>query len=177
MYCPVVLTRFAAFRSALYARMEEISFRTALAVLTGVVAVAAVIAGVGLVMTQSPAPARPTALGPAPAAHVSTPASAPPSSSAPTPNSPSPSRPAPTSSAPARTPAPVKTSPAREATYPATAEDARPVAAAPHQVAPVRRPVSSAVAAWLAWWRGVLTGHRGISVGIGHGGLHGLGRR
>ena len=173
-----MLTRFAGFRSALYARMEEISFRAALAVLTGVVAVAAVIAGVGLVMTQSPAPARPTALGPAPAAHASTPASVPSSSAAPTSNSPSPSRPAPSASAPARTPAPVQTAPAQAAAGPATAENARPAYAAPAPApAPVRHPVSSAVSAWLAWWQRVLTGHRGISVGTSHGGLHGLGRR
>jgi hypothetical protein len=164
-----VLTRFAAFRSSLYAHMEEISFRTAITVVTGVVAVAAVIAGVGLLMAQAPAPGRPTALGSSPDARSSAQPSAPSTPAAPTSSSPSPSPPA--SSAPARTPAPVKTSPAREATYPGTAENAQraPVtrAAAPHATA--RRPLSSAVAAWLAWWQHILASRRG------HGGLGGGG--
>jgi hypothetical protein len=164
-----VLTRFAAFRSALYARLEEISFRTAITVVTGVVAVAAVIAGVGLLMAQAPTPARPTALGSSPAAR----------SAAPMSSSPSPSQPAPTSSAPARTPAPVVTSPARNATYPATAENAQRApqarAVAPH-AATARRPLSSAAAAWLAWWQQVLARRRGTGPSVGHGGLH-WGRR
>jgi hypothetical protein len=167
-----VLTRFAAFRNGLYARMEEISFRTSITVLTGVIAVAAVIAGVGLLMSQVPAPARPAALSPAPASHSAsaTPASA----------TPSPSEPAPTTSAPSRTPAPVVTSPAREATYPATAEDSTPVRTAPAaapRAALAQRPASPAVAAWLAWWQQVLASHRGDGSGIGHGGQHRLGRR
>jgi hypothetical protein len=174
-----VLTRFAAFRSSLYARMEEISFRTAITVVIGVVAVAAVIAGVGLLLSQAPAPARPTAAGPVPAPRSSTPSSAPPSSPAPASDSPSPSRPP--SSAPARTPGPVKTSPARAATYPATAENAQrapaPRAAVPH-AATARRPLSSAVAAWLAWWQHVLAGRRGSDGRISHRGLGGhWGRR
>ncbi|HEY2238312.1 MAG TPA: hypothetical protein VGI21_05960 [Streptosporangiaceae bacterium] len=163
-----MLTRFAAFRSSLYARMEEISFRTAITVVTGVVAVAAVIAGVGLLMAQAPAPDRPTALGSAPAVRSSAPASTP---AAPTSSPPSASPPA--SSAPARTPAPVKTSPAREATYPGTAENAQraPVARTAAPPVTARRPLSSAVAAWLAWWQHVLAGrHRG-GLSIGHGGL------
>jgi hypothetical protein len=169
----VVLTRFAAFRSSLYARMEEISFRTAITVVTGVVAVAAVIAGVGLLMAQAPAPSRAAALGSSPAARSSAQAPAPSTPAAPTSSSPSPSAPA--SSAPARTPAPVKTSPAREATYPGTAENARraPVTRAAAPPVTTRRPLSSAVAAWLAWWQRVLAGrHRG-GISIGHGGLGG----
>ncbi|HWG15860.1 MAG TPA: hypothetical protein VG268_21550 [Streptosporangiaceae bacterium] len=159
-----------SFRNRLYARMEEISFRTSITVLTGVTAVAAVIAGVGLLMSQSPAPARPAALGPAPASHSApaTPASATPSAS----------QPAPTSAAPSRTPAPVVTSPAREATYPATAENSRPVRNAPATAshAAPSRSVSPAVAAWLAWWQQVLASHRGGGLGTGHGGPH-RGRR
>jgi hypothetical protein len=169
---PVVLTRFAAFRNGLYARMEEISFRTSITVLSGVIAVAAVIAGVGLLMSQAPAPARPAALSPAPASH-SAPATLAPATS-------SPSELAPTSSAPSRSPAPVVTSPAGAATYPATAEDSTPVRTAPAaapRAAAAQRPVSPAMAAWLAWWRQVLASHRGAGSGIGHGGLHGLGRR
>lgn len=162
-----MLTRFAAFRSLLYARMEEISFRAAITVVTGVVAVAAVIAGVGLLMAQAPAPDRSTALGSSPAARFS--ARAP----APTSASPSPSPPA--SSAPARTPAPVKTSPAREATYPATAENAQraPVTRAAAPPVTARRPLSSAAAGWLAWWQHVLASRHGGGLGIGHGGLGG----
>jgi hypothetical protein len=165
-----VLTRFAAFRNGLYGRMEEISFRTSITVLTGVIAVAAVIAGVGLLMSQSPAPARPTALSPAPASH---------SAATSAPATPSPSEPAPTSSAPSRTPVPVVTSPAREATYPATAGNATPVQTAPAaapSVAPAQRPVSPAMAAWLAWWQQVLASHHGDRSGIGPG-QHWPGRR
>jgi hypothetical protein len=168
-----VLNWFAAFRSALYARMEEISFRTAITVVTGVVAVAAVIAGVGLLMSQSPAPARSTALGPSAPAAGSGPRTPGPSPSSP----PAPSRPAPTSSAPARTPAPVVTSSARQATYPATAENAEraPAASAAPAPAPAvsqaRRPISSAVAAWLAWWQHILASRGGTSTR--HGDLHG----
>ncbi len=164
----MVLTRFAAFRSSLYARMEEISFRTAITVLTGVVAVAAVIAGVGLLMAQAPAPARPTALGSAPAARSSAPAPSTPAE----PTSSSPSASPPASSAPARTPAPEKTSPAREATYPATAENAQraPVTRSAAPPVTARRPVSSAVAAWLAWWQRVLASRHGGGTSIGHGG-------
>jgi cytoskeletal protein RodZ len=166
-----VLTRFAAFRSSLYARMEEISYRTAITVVTGVVAVAAVIAGVGLLMTQAPAPGRPTALGSASAARSSAQASAPSTSAAPTSSSPSASPPA--STAPARTPAPVKTSPAHEATYPGTAEDAQRAPVARTAAPPVRarRPLGSAVAAWLVWWQRVLASRHGGGTSIGHGGL------
>jgi hypothetical protein len=169
-----MLNRLAAWRGALYARLEEISFRTAITVVTGVVAVAAVVAGVGLLMAQTPAPARSTALGPAPSARSTAQAPVPTSAGptgGPTGTPPRPSPPA--SSAPARTPAPEPTSPAREATYPATAEHAQRApaapAAAPHPAA--RRPVGSAVAAWLAWWQRILASRRGG--GIGRGGLHG----
>jgi hypothetical protein len=130
---------------------------------------------VGLLMAQAPASSRPTALGSSPAARSSAQASAPSAPAAPTSSAPSPSSPA--SSAPARTPAPVKTSPAREATYPGTAESARraPVARAVAPPVTTRRPLSGAVAAWLAWWQRVLAGrHRG-GISIGHGGLGGGG--
>jgi hypothetical protein len=158
-----VLTRFAAFRNGLYARMEEISFRTSMTVLGGVVAVAAVIAGVGVLMSQSPAPARPAALSPAPASRSATPTAAPTSAA------PSPSPLAPTSAAPARTPAPVVTSPASQATYPAADVDSTP--AATPSVAPSLRGINSAAAAWWAWWV------RARSGGAGHrGGVRGGGR-
>jgi hypothetical protein len=161
-----------SFRNRLHARMEEISFRTSITVLTGVTAVAAVIAGVGLLMSQSPAPGRPAALGPAPASHSA------PATPAPASATPSPSQPAPRSAAPSRTPAPVMTSPAREVTYPATAENSTPVRNAPATAshAAPSRSVSPAVAAWLAWWQQVLASHRGGGLGTGHGGLH-WGRR
>src|ERR1700759_254837 len=96
----VVLARFTAFRNGLYTRMEEISFRTSMTVLGGVIAVAAVIARVSVLMSQAPAPARPVAASSAPPARSAGPSSAPPTPPA------SPSRTAPTASAPARTHAP-----------------------------------------------------------------------
>ena len=63
-----MLARFAAFRDRLYTRMEEISFRASMAVLAGVVAVAAIIAGVTLAVSQGSPTARPAAFSPAPSA-------------------------------------------------------------------------------------------------------------
>jgi hypothetical protein len=162
----VVLTRFAAFRNRIYARMEEISFRTSMTVLGGVVAVAAVIAGVSVLMSQAAAPARPAALSPAPASRSAVPTSAPPAPPA------SPSRPAPTSSAPARTQPPAVTDPVHEATYPATDEESTPAPAASGRSPSVQR-VNSAVAAWAAWWRARLSGAGGHAGG--HSGFRGFG--
>ncbi|HEY0716927.1 MAG TPA: hypothetical protein VGD68_04865 [Streptosporangiaceae bacterium] len=52
------MTRLAASRSRLCARMEEISFRTCVTVLTGVAAVAVVIAGTSPVAAGSRPPSR-----------------------------------------------------------------------------------------------------------------------
>jgi hypothetical protein len=163
-----VLTRFAAFRNRLYARMEEISFRTSMTVLGGVVAVAAVIAGVSVLMSQA-GPARPAALSPAPASSSAVPTSAPAAPPA------SPSRPAPTSSAPARTQAPAVADPVHEATYPATDEESTPTRAVPATSgrSPSAQRVNSAVAAWAAWWRARMSGAGGHAGG--HSGFRGFG--
>jgi hypothetical protein len=109
-----VLTRFAAFRNRLYARMEEVSFRASMAVLGGVVAVAVIVAGTSLALSQAPAPVRSAAISPAPVSPSAAPSSAPPPSAA------SPSRPAATAT-PARTKAPA---PERAVTYAGTDADA-----------------------------------------------------
>ena len=178
----VVLARFTAFRNGLYTRMEEISFRTSMTVLGGVVAVAAVIAGVSVLMSQTPAPARPVAASPVPPTHSAGPSSAPPTPAA------SPSRTAPTAAAPARTHAPA--APVHETTYPATDEDSTPSryvpAAASGRPAFGRHINSAAAAAWAAWWRSRLggLGHHGDGVHVGFGrsgsggfGGHGAGHR
>jgi hypothetical protein len=168
----VVLARFALFRNGLYARMEEISFRTSMTVLGGVIAVAAVIAGVSVLMSQTQAPARPVAVSPAPPTRSAVPSSAPAAS---------PSRTAPTASAPARTHAPA--APVHETTYPATDEDSTPSrhvpAATSGRRAFGRHINSAAVAAWAAWWRsrlGGLGGHGGgLHAGFGRSGFGGFG--
>ena len=164
----VVLARFALFRNGLYARMEEISFRTSMTVLGGVIAVAAVIAGVSVLMSPTQAPARPVAVSPAPPTRSAVPSSAPPS----------PSRTAPTASAPARTHAPA--APVHETTYPATDEDSTPSrhvpAATSGRRAFGRHINSAAVAAWAAWWRSRLGGHGGgLHAGFGRSGFGGFG--
>jgi hypothetical protein len=168
----VVLTRFGAFRNRLYARMEEISFRTSMTVLGGVVAVAAVIAGVSVLMSQA-APARPAALSPAPASSSAVPTSAPAARPA------SPSRPAPTSSAPARTQAPAAADPVHEATYPATDEESTPTRAVPATSgrSPAVQRVNSAAAAWADWWRARMSGGGGHAGGYPgeHSGFRGFG--
>lgn len=168
----VVLARFALFRNGLYARMEEISFRTSMTVLGGVIAVAAVIAGVSVLMSQTQAPARPVAVSLAPPTRSAVPSSAPPTPAA------SPSRTAPTAAAPARTHAPA--APVHETTYPATDEDSTPSrhvpAAASGRRAFGRHINSAAVAAWAAWWRSRLGGHGGgLHAGFGRSGFGGFG--
>ncbi len=172
-----MLTRFSAFRNQLYARMEEISFRTSMTVLGGVVAVAAVIAAVTVATSQGSTPVRPAALSPAPASHSSTPAAPPPTPAA------SPSQPSPTASKPSATKAPVVAAAPRAAAYPATDADSRPYRAPSppyHQ-----RHLNSAMAAWAAWWQGRLAAagahgggrHPGIGGGHGFGGFGGFGGR
>ncbi|HEY2277872.1 MAG TPA: hypothetical protein VGI00_05920 [Streptosporangiaceae bacterium] len=178
----VVLARFAAFRNGLYTRMEEVSFRTSMTVLGGVIAVAAVIAGVSVLMSQTPGLVRPVAVSPVAPTRSAGPSSAPPTPAA------SPSRIAPTASAPARTHAPA--APVHETTYPVTDEDSTP---SRHVPAPTsgrgasgRQLNSAAVAAWAAWWRSRLggLGHHGVGVHVGFGrpgfagfGGHGAGHR
>ena len=160
--------RFAAFRTGLYARMEEISFRTSMAVLAGVVAVAAIIAGVTLAVSQGPAAARPVALSPAPVRHSAAPTAAPPTPAV------SPSRATPTAAArtPTRAPAVAVADPQPAAAYPATGEYSAPSRSfsggssrAAHQR------IGSAVA---AWWRSHLGGAGGHLGGLPSGG-HGFG--
>jgi hypothetical protein len=174
-----VLTRFPAFRNQLYARMEEISFRTSMTVLGGVVAVAAVIAAVTVAMSQGSTPVRPTALRPPPASHSSTRAALPPTPAA------SPSQPSPTASKPSAARPPVVAAAPRAATYPATDGDSRPYRApnSPYHRAAAERHLSSAMAAWAAWWQGRLAAagahgggrHPGIGGGRGFGGFGGGG--
>jgi hypothetical protein len=154
--------------------MEEVSFRTSMTVLGGVIAVAAVIAGVSVLMSQTPAPARPVAVSPVSPARSAVPSSAPPTPAA------SPARTAPTASAPARTHAPA--APVPETTYPAADEDSTPsrhVAAASGRRAFGRQLNSAAVAAWAAWWRSRLGGlgrHAGgVHIGFGRSGFGGFG--
>jgi hypothetical protein len=168
----LVLARFAAFRNGLYARMEEVSFRSSMTVLGGVIAVAAVIAGVSVLMSQPPAPARPVAVSPVPPTR-----SAAPSSAAPTPAA-SPARTAPTASAPARTHAPA--APVPKTAYRATDEDSTPTRHGPASTSggrPFGRHINSAaVAAWAAWWRSRLGGlGGGAHAGFGRSGFGGFG--
>lgn len=176
----VVLARFTAFRGGLYARMEEISFRASMAVLAGVAALAAIIAGVTLAVSQGSPAARPAAFSPAPARHSPAPTSAPPTPAA------SPSRAAPTASARTRTRAPAVADPLRPATYPATDEYSAPSRSFPDETsgrAASRPRINSAVTAWAAWWRSHLRGGHvgGLPAGGGHGfggfGGHGFGHR
>ena len=55
--------RLRAFRDVMYTRMEEISFRTSMTVLAGVVAFAGVLAAVSVLMSLPPGVARHTAAG------------------------------------------------------------------------------------------------------------------
>jgi hypothetical protein len=169
----VVLARFTAFRNGLYARMEEISFRTSMTVLGGVIAVAAVIAGVSVLMSQTPAPARPLAASPVLPTRSAGPSPAPPAS---------PSRTAPTASTPARTHAPA--APVHETTHSAADEDSTPSryvpAATSGHRAIGRHLNSAAVAAWAAWWRSRLGGGlgrhgSGVHAGFGRSGFGGFG--
>jgi hypothetical protein len=159
--------------------MEQISFRTSMTVLGGVVAVAAVIAAVTVLTNQAPAPSRPVALSPSSASHSAptTPSSAP--ATPPTPAA-SPSRTAPEPSAPARTQGPAASVP--EPAYPATAGNSTPSRDVPAAIsghsASVQR-FNSALAAWAAWWRARLSRAGGVHSGFGGfgSGGHGAGHR
>ena len=168
-----MLARFAAFRDRLYTRMEEISFRASMAVLAGVVAVAAIIAGITLAVSQGSPTARPAAFSPAPASHSPAPTSAPPTPAA------SPSRVAPTASAKVRTKAPVAAEPQRAAAYPATDEYSAPSRSFSRERygrAVSRRRIGSAVSAWLHQFGVGHTGGHGFG-GFGGWGGHGFGHR
>ena len=165
------MTRFSAFRNGLYARMEEISFRTSMTVLGGVVAVAAVVATVTVLTSQGSVPAaRPAALSPSSASHSIVPTSAPPTPAV------SPSPAAPATSRPAKAPA---ARPERTTTYVAPAEDSvpyRPAAASGYGYGRYRaQPHLNAAAAWAAWWRSRLAGAGGHAGGFGGYGGHGFG--
>ena len=138
---PSRVARLLAFRDVMYTRMEEVSFRTSMTVLAGVVAFAAVVAAVSTLMSVPAGPARHAALGrpAAPAAPSSAPAtSAPP---APAPASPS--------SAPTR----VRPSPVRDAAPAAAASAPSPAGPAPPlSPSPARISYQNAVAAWWSWW-------------------------
>ncbi len=159
-----------AFRDVMYTRMEEISFRTSMTVLAGVVAFAAVLAAVSVLMSLPPGAARHTAAG--------GPARTPPASAVPAPGTR-------TLASPAASPAQPTPSPLRVA--PPAARTAAPVTAAmpsPAVPTPARSPslarfsYQSAVAAWWAWWTRVHGGgiwRPGGSRGYG-GGYRGFGR-
>ncbi len=147
-----MLTRFAAFRNGLYARMEEISFRASMTVLGGVVAVAVIVAGTGLALSQAPAPVRSAAISPAPVSPSAVPSSAPPTAA-------SPSRPVATAT-PARTKAPA---PERAVTYSGT--DADSSSSQTYPGSSNRRPGSQRHSHSAAFW--------GRTGAVGHGfGLH-----
>jgi len=149
----------------MYTRMEEISFRTSMTVLAGVVAFAAVVASVSVLMSQSSGP-RHAALG----RPATVPAAAGPTSALVNPGSLPPAAP---STSPARaTPAPTSHArPAAGTPPPATA--AGPAAVAPAAgptpaVSPSLARISSraAAATWWSWWLRV---HRGSGQPRGNG--------
>jgi hypothetical protein len=150
---PSRVARLFAFREVLYTRMEEISFRTSMTVVGGVVAFAAVIAAVSTLMSLSTGPARHAALSgpPASAAPSSAPASPRPAPAWPSPLA------SPSSGPPSVTPSPVRdTGPSAGTHAPVTAVAA---ASAPATVpapglspSPARVSEQAAVAAWWAWW-------------------------
>ena len=133
--------RLRAFRDVMYTRMEEISFRTSMTVLAGVVAFAAVLAAVSVLMSLPPGVARHTAAG--------APARTPPASAAPAPATRTLASPA---AAPARpAPPPARDAPpAASTSVPVTAAAAAPT----RMLSPSLARVSyrSTVAAWWTWW-------------------------
>ena len=139
-------------------RMEEISFRTSMTVLAGVVAFATVVASVSVLMSQSSGPRHAALSRPATA-----PASAGPTSALLNPGRAAPAMP---STSPARaTPAPTsRTQPAASTRPPVTAAGraaATPAAAGPTPAgSPPLARVSSrtAVATWWSWWLRVRRG-------------------
>ena len=173
---PSRVARLLAFREVLYTRMEEISFRTSMTVLGGVVAFAAVIATVSTLMSVSTGPARHAALSgpPVPPAPSSAPASP-----RPAPASPSPSA-SPSSGPPSVTPSPVRdTGPGAGDHAPVTtvaaASAPSPTVPAPAlSPSPARVSEQGAVAAWWAWWLRVYG--RGGDRAYGGGTYGGYGR-
>lgn len=165
---PSRLVRLSAFREIIYSRMEEISFRSSMTVLAGVVAFAAVVAAVSILMSVSPGPAHHAALG-------WSPGSAAPSSAL--------ARPTRTPASPPSSPAPVRPSPVRDARSGAThAPAVTTVASAPSpsvptpavSPSPARMSYEAAVAAWWSWWLRV-HGRRDTRA-YGGGSFGGLGR-
>lgn len=147
---PSRVARLFAFREVLYTRMEEISFRTSMTVLGGVVAFAAVIAAVSTLMSLSAGPARPAALSGAPVSAAP--------SSAPASLRPAPASPSPSSGPPWVTPSPVRdTGPSAGTHAPVTtvAAASAPSPTVPTPAlspSPARVSRQAAVAAWWAWW-------------------------
>jgi hypothetical protein len=168
---PSRVARLFAFRQVLYARMEEVSFRTSMTVLAGVVAFAAVGAAVSTAASLSPGPARHAALGrpPASAAPSYAPASVPATPAQPAPASPSPSSPSPV------TPSPVRDTGSSAGTHaPVTAAAAAASVPTPTlSPSPARVSYQAAVAAWWAWWARV---HGGGSDRAGGGSFRGIGQ-
>ncbi len=182
----------SAVRDRLYSRMEETSFRTSMTILAGVVALAAVIAVAGILLSRSPAATHPSALGRPPGAG---PASVTPTSARATPT-----RTVSPSSAPSRAPSHRSPSPAGN-TSDAGADAAAggPAAGQPASDGTAGSPGSSGssgrasstppkasrtwpsrsqIAAWWAWWsqhRGEFGGH-GRYPGGGSGPRWGRGR-
>ena len=165
---PSRLARLSAFREVMYTRMEEISFRSSMTVLAGVVAFAAVVAAVSTLMSVSPGPARHAALG------------RPPGSAAPSSALAQPTR---TPASPSSSPAPVRPSPVRDAGSGAThAPVMTAVASAPSPSvptptvsrSPARMSYEAAVAAWWSWWLRVHG--RGDTRAYGGGSFGGSGR-
>lgn len=158
---PSRLARLSAFRDVIYTRMEEISFRSSMTVLAGVVAFAAVVAAVSTLMSVLPGPARHAALG-------RRPGSAAPSSALAQPNRTPPS------------PAPVRPSPVRDAGSAARHAPAMTtVASAPSPSVPTptswsRMSYEAAVAARWSWWLRVHG--RGDTRAYGGGSFGGSGR-
>jgi hypothetical protein len=173
---PSRVVRLFAFREVLYTRMEEISFRTSMSVLGGVVAFAAVVAAVSTLMSVS--------TGPAPHAALSGPPASAAPSSAPNPTRPAPASPSPSASPssgpPSVTPSAVRdTGPSAGTHAPVTTVAA---ASAPSPIvptpalspSPARVSEQAAVAAWWSWWLRVYG--RGGDRAYGGGTYGGFGR-
>jgi hypothetical protein len=175
--------RLRAFRDVVYTRMEEVSFRTSMTVLAGVVAFAGVLAAVSVLMSLPPGMPRHTAAG-APARPPSASAASGPGTRTPGSPSASPAQP---------TPSPVRDAPpAAKTAAPVTAAATVPRPAVPTPTLPsslARVSYQSAAAAWWAWWTRVrdggslrfggtegIGGYGGSFGGFGFGGGR-LGRR
>ncbi|MGA2829859.1 MAG: hypothetical protein ABSF03_27535 [Streptosporangiaceae bacterium] len=160
---PSRLARLLTFRQVMYARMEEVSFRTSMTVLAGVVAFAAVVASVSTLMSLSSGPAQHAAPGRPPAYAAPSPAS---------PSRPAPAPPSASSSRPPASPSPVRsTGPDSGAYTPVTAA----AASEPSPGMPARwLSHRAAAAAWWSWWLRVYGG--GSDRAYGGGGSRGFGQ-